>query len=177
MYKHFIVSTSAVLAALALTGCASMPGLAGYGYDGYNNQRPYPNSANIYTPSESQKIAQVRLGTVVAVQPVEIQTAGNTKLAGDGIGAVAGGLLGNQVGGSKGKTLATMAGVLGGAVAGNAIASHHYAQEGLQISIKLDNSGGDIAVTQQTGPMFAVGQRVEVIGGSWNSPARVEPLN
>ena len=177
MYKHLIVPTS-ILAALALAGCASMPGLAGYGY-GYGgyNQRPYPNSANVYTPSDSQKIAQVRLGTVIAVQPVEIQTAGNTKLAGAGIGAVAGGLLGHQVGGGNGKTLATMAGVLGGAVAGNAVAAHHFAQKGLQITVKLDDRGGEIAVAQQTGPIFEVGQRVEVIGGSWNSPARVEPLN
>ena len=177
MYKCLILSAS-IVATIALAGCASVPGLAGYGYgyDGYNN-RPYPNSANVYTPGESQQIAQVRLGTVIAVQPVEIQASSNTRLEGEGIGAVTGGLLGHQVGGGKGKTIATVAGVLGGAVAGNAVAARHFAQDGLQITIRLDNHAGDIAVTQQTGPKFVVGQRVEVIGGSWNSPARVEPIN
>ncbi len=43
------------------------------------------------------------------------------RLVGTAIGAVAGGLLGNQVGGGKGKTLATVAGAVGGGYAGNRI--------------------------------------------------------
>lgn len=45
-------------------------------------------------------------------------------VAGTVIGAVAGGLIGNQIGGGNGKTLATV----GGAVAGGAI-GHHVAKE------------------------------------------------
>lgn len=41
---------------------------------------------------------------------------------GIGIGAVVGGLLGNQVGGGNGKTLATIAGAVGGGYVGNEIA-------------------------------------------------------
>lgn len=43
------------------------------------------------------------------------------RIAGTAIGAVAGGLLGNQVGGGKGRTLATVAGAVGGGYAGNRI--------------------------------------------------------
>lgn len=43
------------------------------------------------------------------------------RIVGTAIGAVAGGLLGNQVGGGKGKTLATVAGAVGGGYAGNRI--------------------------------------------------------
>lgn len=43
------------------------------------------------------------------------------RVVGTAIGAVAGGLLGNQVGGGKGKTLATVAGAVGGGYAGNRI--------------------------------------------------------
>ena len=43
------------------------------------------------------------------------------RLIGTAIGAVAGGLLGNQVGGGRGKTLATVAGAVGGGYAGNRI--------------------------------------------------------
>ena len=39
-----------------------------------------------------------------------------------GVGAVVGGLLGNQVGGGNGKTLATIAGAVGGGYLGNEIA-------------------------------------------------------
>lgn len=45
-------------------------------------------------------------------------------VVGTAIGAVAGGLLGNQVGGGKGKTLATVAGAVGGGYAGNRIEEH-----------------------------------------------------
>ena len=43
------------------------------------------------------------------------------RIAGTAIGAVVGGVLGNQVGGGKGKTLATVAGAVGGGYAGNRI--------------------------------------------------------
>lgn len=50
-------------------------------------------------------------------------------IAGTAIGAIAGGLLGNQIGGGKGRTLATVAGAVGGGYAGNRIEnSHHKAQ-------------------------------------------------
>ncbi|MEO8746223.1 MAG: glycine zipper 2TM domain-containing protein [Rhodanobacter sp.] len=55
--------------------------------------------------------------TVAQTQP----PSDEHNLVGTAIGAVAGGLLGNQVGGGKGKTLATVAGAVGGGYAGNRI--------------------------------------------------------
>jgi uncharacterized protein YcfJ len=43
------------------------------------------------------------------------------KIAGTAIGAVAGGLLGHQIGGGRGKTLATVAGAAAGGYAGNQV--------------------------------------------------------
>ena len=43
------------------------------------------------------------------------------QIAGMAIGGVAGGLLGNQIGGGKGRTIATVAGAAGGAYAGKKI--------------------------------------------------------
>ena len=43
------------------------------------------------------------------------------KIAGTAIGAVVGGLLGNQIGGGSGKTVATVAGAVGGGYAGNKV--------------------------------------------------------
>ena len=47
------------------------------------------------------------------------------QIAGTAIGAVVGGLLGNQVGGGKGRTLATVAGAAGGGYAGHEIQKNH----------------------------------------------------
>lgn len=47
------------------------------------------------------------------------------QIAGTAIGAVAGGLLGHQVGGCKGKTLATIGGAMAGGYAGKKVQEHH----------------------------------------------------
>nr|WP_218649571.1 glycine zipper 2TM domain-containing protein [Pseudomonas taiwanensis] len=46
------------------------------------------------------------------------------QIAGTVLGAVAGGLLGNQVGGGSGKKIATVAGAVGGGYAGNKVQEH-----------------------------------------------------
>lgn len=60
----------------------------------------------------------------VAQAPVQ-QAAPQNSAVGIGLGAVVGGLLGNQVGGGRGKTIATIAGAMGGAYAGNEIAKRN----------------------------------------------------
>lgn len=92
------------------------------------------------TPEEAHPaVPAVKYAKVVSVEPVRQTT--NTprevchdqtvtravppkdehRVVGTAIGAVAGGLLGNQVGGGKGRTLATVAGAVGGGYAGNRI--------------------------------------------------------
>ena len=49
------------------------------------------------------------------------QVKDDNRVLGTALGAVAGGLIGNQVGGGNGKKLATVAGAVGGGYAGNQI--------------------------------------------------------
>jgi uncharacterized protein YcfJ len=56
--------------------------------------------------------------------PVQQPVAQNSPI-GIGVGAVVGGLLGNQIGGGNGKTLATIAGAVGGGYVGNEIAKRY----------------------------------------------------
>ena len=56
--------------------------------------------------------------------PQAAPVAQNSPL-GMGVGAVLGGLLGSQVGGGNGKTLATIAGAVGGAYVGNEVAKRN----------------------------------------------------
>ncbi|RMU77422.1 putative outer membrane lipoprotein with glycine-zipper 2TM domain [Pseudomonas syringae pv. apii] len=76
-----------------------------------------PINQQIKTPREVCKDV-----TVTRQAPVKDQH----QIVGSVIGAVAGGLLGNQVGGGNGKKIATVAGALGGGYAGNKV------QEGMQ---------------------------------------------
>lgn len=64
----------------------------------------------------------------VAQQPAPAPAAAPQNSAlGIGIGAVVGGLVGNQVGDGKGRTLATVAGAIGGGYLGNEIAKRNQA--------------------------------------------------
>ncbi|WP_460097113.1 glycine zipper 2TM domain-containing protein [Pseudomonas sp. S3_C01] len=76
-----------------------------------------PVNTQIKTPREVCKDV-----TVTRQKPVQDQH----QIAGTVLGAVAGGLLGNQIGGGTGKKIATVAGAAGGGYAGNKI------QEGMQ---------------------------------------------
>ena len=71
-----------------------------------------PVNETIKTPREVCKDV-----TVTRQKPVKDQH----QIAGTAIGAVVGGLLGNQVGGGNGKKLATVAGAVGGGYAGNKV--------------------------------------------------------
>jgi uncharacterized protein YcfJ len=75
------------------------------------------------------------------------------------IGGIAGGLLGNQVGGGSGKTLATVAGAAGGAYAGKKIAERSGKTK-YQVTVRMDE-----VVTQSSVYHMHEGSRVIVHHG------------
>ncbi|HEX7815421.1 glycine zipper 2TM domain-containing protein [Dyella sp.] len=102
----------------------------------------------------------VRYGRVVSVDPVRDTTPRREchdevvthtappkdqhQIAGMAIGAVAGGLLGNQVGSGKGRTLATVAGAVGGGYAGKRIEqTHQHGQVTQQVEQRCSTVQGD----------------------------------
>lgn len=115
------------------------------------------SNASADAGASASKDAGVKYAKVVSVDPVR-STVNNPKqvchdetvthteppkdehrIAGTAIGAVAGGLLGNQIGGGKGRTLATVAGAVGGGYAGNRIqASRQHAQVSSTVERKCE---------------------------------------
>ncbi|MES2742703.1 MAG: glycine zipper 2TM domain-containing protein [Pseudomonadota bacterium] len=69
---------------------------------------------------EERPVQQVQQQAPIP-QPVQQAAPASPNYVGIGAGAVVGGLLGNQVGGGRGKALATVAGVIGGGFLGNEI--------------------------------------------------------
>lgn len=98
-------------------------------------------------------------GTVVSVN--EIETAGKGSGAGVVAGGLIGGLLGHQVGNGTGKDLATLAGVVGGAIAGNKIESNAKKTKSYDITVKLE-SGEQRTVHQASAPNVAPGDKVKI---------------
>ncbi|BBP61392.1 MULTISPECIES: glycine zipper 2TM domain-containing protein [Pseudomonas] len=117
MNKSMLVG--AVLGAVGVTagGAVATYSLVKSGPESAQVLAVEPVKTQIKTPREVCKDV-----TVTRQKPVQDQH----QIAGTVIGALAGGLLGNQVGGGTGKKIATVAGAAGGGYAGNKI------QEGMQ---------------------------------------------
>ena len=114
------------------------------------------------------------------------------QIVGSVIGAVAGGLLGNQIGGGNGKKIATVAGAVGGGYAGNKV------QEGMQdrdtytttqtrcntvndisdkvvgydVKYKLNDKFGQVRMDRDPGGQIPVNKEGQLILGQAGQPAQ-----
>jgi outer membrane lipoprotein SlyB len=102
-------------------------------------------------------------GTVVSTHTYE-RAAERASGLGAGGGAVVGGLLGNQVGSGNGRTLATIAGAVGGAYAGNRVERNMHAVTYTDVRVKMAH-GGYRTFTEQGRPRYRNGERVRVQQG------------
>jgi outer membrane lipoprotein SlyB len=88
---------------------------------------------------------------------------------GTALGAVAGGLaglvVGNQVGGGNGKTIAKIAGAAGGAYLGNKVEKKVRGTTHYDIKVRLDN-GTETTISQDNEPTLAVGASVQIVSGT-----------
>ena len=121
--KTFLLSTAALGALALVTACSSAPPRR----DEYIAQAPVVN-APVYG-----EYGQVNSIDVI---PIASRPSG----AGAIIGAIVGGVVGNQFGSGSGRALVTGAGVVGGAVAGNAIeARNKRDDEVFRVGVRLEN--------------------------------------
>lgn len=102
-------------------------------------------------------------GVVEAVNVIEVKGEGN--YLGMIAGGLAGALLGSQIGGGSGKTIATVAGAAGGAFAGNEVEKRMKTTRHYEVIVRLE-SGGSQAVSYETEPGFKAGDRVKVENGT-----------
>ena len=91
-----------------------------------------------------------------------------TRAEGSGVGAaggaVVGGLLGNQVGGGRGKDLMTVVGAIGGAVAGNQIEGQVKATHSYETTVRLDD-GSTRVISDAAQPGWRTGDHVKIVDG------------
>lgn len=85
---------------------------------------------------------EIRYGTVTRIEAIDTQVG----VSGGGAvaGAVVGGVVGNQIGGGAGRAAATMLGIFGGAVAGDAIERANAANASrtvYRVYVRFDDGG------------------------------------
>ncbi|MCH6582017.1 MAG: glycine zipper 2TM domain-containing protein [Gammaproteobacteria bacterium] len=119
-------------------------------------------SGSVYKRDQARTVQRVELGIVEHVREVRIE--GTQSGIGAAIGSVVGGIVGSEVGHGSGREIATILGAAGGGAAGATVEEATTRQEGLEITVELDN-GRLIAVTQAADEPFNVGDRVRVLSG------------
>ena len=103
------------------------------------------------------------------VESVEsVQTAAPASGLGVGVGAVVGGLLGNQVGKGNGRTLATIAGAVGGGYAGNEVEKRTHTATTYQVRVRMED-GQMRTFTQSGNNGWRSGDKVRVVNGELSS--------
>ncbi|XUW91451.1 glycine zipper 2TM domain-containing protein [Burkholderia sp. M6-3] len=126
----------------------------------YANSDAYQSTV---TPTPRPVAVDPTAGEVVAVNTVQ-EAEPTTGLGAVG-GAVAGGLLGNQVGGGRGRILTTIAGAVGGGLAGNGIEHAVRKATSYQVQVRMQD-GSYRNFNYSTQPPVQVGERVHVSGDS-----------
>ena len=151
--RHEHGSMAVVLAVLALGACTNM------------NTTPYPPSP---TMADSGRIYS-GYGVVQSIEIVQQQSNG---IANSGVGlgtiagAVIGGVLGNQIGAGRGNTVATVAGVAGGAYVGHELEGRQQQSiDTHRITVRM-NDGSTQVLMQNVNADFRVGDRVRFENGN-----------
>ena len=146
-------STSILLAAaaaVALAGCASS------------------KSGSVYSRQDARQEQTVRMGVVESVRSVSIE--GTQSGIGAVAGGVAGGIGGSAIGSGRGAAVAAVAGAVAGGLLGAAAEEGLTRQEGVEITVRLDN--GELrAIVQAADEVFKPGERVRLL--SVNGQTRV----
>ena len=125
------------------------------------------NSGDVYSREDARKVQTVRMGVVEGIRQVKLE--GTKSPVGTIAGAAVGGIAGSTVGGNDMvSAIAAVIGAVAGAVAGAAIEEGVTREDGIEITVKLDN-GTLIAIVQEATDKFTPGERVRLIESNGNT--------
>lgn len=124
---------------------------------------PAPSGSAAVERSARVAPACASCGVVDSIRTVTVN--GNASGAGAVAGGVSGALLGNQIGGGRGRDAMTLLGGVGGAFAGHAIEKNVNQRTVYRITVRMDD-GSFRTVSQSHAPGVAVGSKVRISNGS-----------
>lgn len=119
-------------------------------------------AAKPHTAGNSPARICAECGVIESIQ--EFNNSGEGSGLGAVGGAVVGGVLGHQVGGGRGKDLATVAGAVGGAVAGNEIEKQVKSTKSYEVTVRFDD-GTRRVFSESNPPAWRPGDRIKVVNG------------
>ncbi|RDI24989.1 glycine zipper 2TM protein [Pseudacidovorax intermedius] len=161
--RSLAVPAVALTAAALLAGCVTPVPV-------YQTRYPYqPAAAPVYpaAPAYNQAV-YVETGIVANIEVLRSETPPVAPSGGGAVvGGLVGGVLGNQIGHGSGRAAATMLGVVGGALAGNAVEARNGAgrvYESYRVSVQMSNGSYRSFDVPSPGDL-RIGDRVRIDGG------------
>ena len=156
MNKKFAALTLPVLLVAALSGCVTA-------------------NPDVVNPYQAQRMSTVLDATVLSVRPVTVdgQQTGGGAMAGGVVGAVAG----SNVGGYRDGAVASVIGMIAGAMIGNAVERNATRENAVEIIVQLRN-GERRAIIQGVGsePPLTVGDPVILVSSAGRTVVRRAPV-
>ena len=139
-----------------------------------NTAPPAAPKARMATTSQPAPVARAAPVQIAAVAKCaecgviesvrEVEEKGKGSGLGAVGGAVVGGLLGNQVGGGRGKDAMTVVGAVGGAVAGNEVEKRVKATKRYEVTVRLSD-GSSRVISEAGQPTWHTGDKVKIVNG------------
>ena len=119
-------------------------------------------TGDTYSRGEARAVQTVRMGTIEALRPVQIE--GTKTPIGAGAGAVIGGVAGSGVGGGRGSAVAAVIGAVAGGLLGAMTEEGLTRTQGVEITVREDD-GSMRAYVQavEENQVFRVGERVRIL--------------
>jgi uncharacterized protein YcfJ len=174
--------TGVIAGAVAVT---AIGGVAGY--KALNTEPKFAEVLAVEPATETTKTPKQVCDEVAVSEQAPVKDP--NRIAGTAIGAVAGGVVGSQIGGGSGRTLATIAGAAGGGYAGNQVQKNlqekntvsraetrcktvyesHSKTVGYDVRYRLGEEEGEVRMDHPPGP------RIPVKGGELQLDAPVAP--
>jgi outer membrane lipoprotein SlyB len=116
-----------------------------------------------YRQSDGPSYYPVQFGVIEGIDYV--QREGGTSGAGALIGAIAGGVIGHQIGSGGGNTVATIAGAIGGGLVGNEVERRRRREdEDFRIGIRMEDGSYRTVITRDD-PNLRVGDKIVLDNG------------
>lgn len=135
-------------------------------------QRAASSQPALKAPAAPVRVAAVatcaECGVIESVRQIDAKGEGS----GVGVvgGAVVGGLLGNQVGGGRGKDVMTVVGAVGGAMAGNEVEKRVKTTRSYDVTVRM-NDGSSRVISEASQPNWRTGDKVKIVNGVIQSNA------
>ncbi len=119
-------------------------------------------TGDTYSRDEARRVQTVRMGTIVALRPVQIE--GTKTPIGAATGAIVGGVGGSAIGGGRGSIVTAVIGAVAGGLLGSAAENGLTKTQGVEITVREDD-GSTRAYVQQVEPnqVFRTGERVRIM--------------